>query len=58
MGKNFFDYNVGDFVHTISDNMAINADGDMLMRVGNNMAMDIETRDIHFISEWSDDDDD
>lgn len=58
MGKNFFDYDNGDFVHTISDNMAIDYDGDMLMRMGDNMAMDMETGDIHFISDWSDDDDD
>jgi len=58
MGKNFFDYDNGDFVHTISDNMAIDSDGDMLMRMGDNMAMDMETGDIHFISDWSDDDDD
>lgn len=58
MGKNFFDYDDGDFVYTISDNMAIDSDGDMLMRMGNNMAMDMETGDIHFISGWSDEDDD
>ena len=43
MGKHFFDYNEGDFLHSISDNMAINSDGDFLMRMGDNMAMDIET---------------
>lgn len=26
MGKNFFDYDDGDFVHTMSDNMAIDSD--------------------------------
>lgn len=58
MGKNYFDYDDGDFVHTISDNMAIDSDGDMLLRMGGNIAMDMETGDIHFISAWSDDDDD
>lgn len=42
MGRNFFDYDDGDFAHTISDNMA----------------MDMETGDLHFISGWSDDGDD
>ena len=37
--------------------MAIDSDGDMLMRMGDKMAMDMETGDIHFISDWSDDDD-
>ena len=33
MGKHFFDYDDGDFAHTISDNMAIDSDGDLLMRI-------------------------
>lgn len=58
MSKNFFDYDDGDFAHTISDSMAIDLDGDLLMRMGDNMAMDIETGDLHFVSGWSDDEDD
>ena len=27
MSKHFFDYDDGDFAHTISDNMAIDSDG-------------------------------
>ena len=34
MGKHFFDYDDGNFAHTISDNMAIDSDGDLLMRMG------------------------
>ena len=41
MGKHFFDYDDGNFAHTISDNMAIDSDGDLLMRMGDNMAMDM-----------------
>ena len=41
MSKRFFDYDDGDFEMTISDNMA----------------MDMDSGDIHFISGWSDDDD-
>lgn len=58
MGKHFFDYEDGDFAHTLSDNMAIDSGGDMLMRMGDNMVMDMETGDLHFISGWSNDDDD
>ena len=54
MGKHFFDFEDGDFAHSISDNMAIDSDGDLLMRMGDNMAMDMETGDLHFISGWSD----
>lgn len=42
MRKNFYDYTDGDFARTISDNMA----------------MDMKSRDIHFISRWSAEDDD
>ena len=58
MSKHFFDFEDGDFAHTISDNMAIDSDGDLLMRLGDNMAMDMDTGDIHIISSWSNDDED
>lgn len=34
MGKDFFDYDDGAFAHTISDNMAMDSDGNFLMRMG------------------------
>lgn len=37
MGKHFFDFEDGDFAYSISDNMAIDSDGDLLMRMGDNM---------------------
>lgn len=57
MGKYFWDYEDGNFVHAISDNMAVDSDGDMLMRMGDNMTMDMESGDLHFTSGWSVDDD-
>lgn len=42
MGKHFFDYDDGDFAHTISDNMA----------------MDMDSGELHIISGWPDDEDD
>lgn len=47
----------GEFTYTLSNNMAIDSDDDMLMRMGDNMAMDIETGYLHFISGWFNDDD-
>ena len=47
MGKHFFDYDDGDFAHTISDNMAMDSDGDLLMRMGDNMAMDMDSGELH-----------
>lgn len=55
MKKHFFDYKNGSFAHTISDNMAMDSEGEMLMRMGDNMAMNMSTGDLHFISGWSDD---
>lgn len=54
MRKHFFDDEDGDFAYVISDNMAIDSDDDMLMRMGDNMAM--ATGDLHFISDWPNDD--
>lgn len=54
MRKHFFDYDDGDFAHTISDNMAIDSDGDLLMRMGDNM----DSGELHIMSGWSDDEDD
>ena len=42
MSKHFFDYDDGDFAYTVSDNMA----------------MDMDSGELHFISSWDDEDDD
>ena len=57
MRRHFFDYDDGDFAHTVSDNMAIDSDGNMLMRMGNNIAMDMDSGELHIISSWEDEDD-
>lgn len=56
MSKNFFDFDDDDFGMSISDNMAVDSEGNFMMRMSDNMAMD--TGDIHFISGWSDEEDD
>ena len=58
MSKRFFDYEDSDFAMSISDNIAIDSNGDLMMRMGDNMAMDMDTGDIHLVSSWPDDDDD
>lgn len=42
MSKHFFDCDDGDFAYTVSDNMA----------------MDMDSGELHFISSWDDEDDD
>ena len=54
----FFDFEDGGFAHSISDTMAIDSDGDLLMRMGDNMVMDMDLGEIHIISGWSNDEDD
>lgn len=58
MGKNFFDYEDVNFARSISDNMAIDSDGDLLIRMGDNMAMDMDSGELHIMSGWSNDEDD
>lgn len=58
MSKNFFDFDDDDFGMSISDNMAVDSEGNFMMRMSDNMAMDMDTGDIQFISGWSDDEDD
>lgn len=49
MGKHFFDFEDSDFAHSISDNMAIDSEGDLLMRMGDNMAMDMDSGELHMV---------
>ena len=58
MSKHFFDYDDGDFAHSISDNMAMDSDGNLMMRMGDNMAMDMDSGDLHITSCWDSDEDD
>lgn len=58
MVKHFFDYEDGDFAYSISDNMAIDSDGDLLMRMGENIVMDMDSGELHIISGWYNEDDD
>jgi hypothetical protein len=52
MRKHFFDYEDGDFIHSISDDMAIDSDGNMMMRISDHLAIDMESGDLHHISSW------
>lgn len=53
-----FDYNDGAFLFHVSDNMAMDTNGDMMMRMGEGMAMNMATGEIHFTSMWSNKDED
>ena len=36
----------------------MDSDGHMMMRMGNNMALDMDSGDLHIVSGWPDDNDD
>lgn len=55
MSKPIYDYEDGDFAHIISDNMAIDSEGDKLMKISNNMVLDMDNGELHMISSWDDD---
>lgn len=52
MHRHFFDYDDGDFCFPLSDNMAIDTDGNTMMRMSNNMAMNMNSGELHSISSW------
>ena len=52
----FFDIFKGKFGFKMSDDMGMDSDGDM-MRVGDNMAMDMDSGELHMVSGWDDDND-
>lgn len=53
----FFDFFKGKFGFKMSDDMGMDSDGNMMMRVGDNMAMDMDSGELHMVSGWDDDND-
>lgn len=53
----FFDYEDGDFIHILSNNVAMDSDGHMMTRMGDSMALDIDSGELHIVSGWLDDED-
>ena len=58
MSKPIFDLEDGDFIFSTSVNLGFDSDGNMMMRMSDNMAMDMDSGDIHFTSSWDNDEDD
>ncbi len=56
--NNFFDFNTSNWGHEISDNTAIDSEGNMLFRMNDTMAMDLNSGDLHMTSTWSEEKDD
>ena len=54
----FWDFDNDDFAVSVSDDLAMDSDGDLMMRMGDNLAMDLDSGDLHLIFGWDDDEDD
>ena len=52
-----FDYDKGELIIQTSDNTGITTDGHLVTRVGDNMAMDLDSGELHITSFWNDEDD-
>ncbi len=58
MGKFLFDFTDGDPLFTLSEHMAMDCSGNMMMRLGDNMAMDMSSGNLHFVTPWKSGDED
>lgn len=50
--KPYIDFDDGDIGFPISDKYAVDSDGYMMMRLNDNMALEMDSFEIHFISSW------
>lgn len=50
MGNPIFDYDDGDFIFQTSGNMGMDSDGNLHMRMGDNMSLDLDTGELHMCS--------
>ena len=55
--KTYIDFDDGDIGFPISDKLAVDSDGNMMMRLNDNMAMEMDSLEIHFISSWPEEND-
>ena len=53
-----FDFEDGDLIFPVSRGMGIDMDGDLHIRMGDNMSMDLDTGELHITSSWNIGDDD
>lgn len=51
--KPIFDFDDCDYLLKISDKMAFDSEGNIMVRISDNMWMDMEDVDIHIVSHWN-----
>ena len=47
----------GDWIYPTGGNLGIDSNGDMVMRLSDNLAMDLDSGEIHLTTAWNDGDD-
>ena len=52
MNNPIFDLNRNEMLLSISDHLAVDHKGNMHIKIGNNMAMDLTTGTAHFTTSW------
>lgn len=57
MCNTIFDYDDEDYIYHTSGNMGFDSDGNPHLRMGNNMSMNTDAGELHFNSNWQNDDD-
>ncbi len=57
MSNPIFDFDDGGFIFPTSGNIGIDSDGDLNLRISDNMSMDLNTGELHINSGWNTDDD-
>lgn len=58
MPKPVYDYEDSDFILNTSGNIGFDSNGDMMMRISDNMAVDLDSGEMHIVSSWTTDDED
>ena len=58
MSKQILDFDDGDFIFSTSGNIGFDSDGNMIMKISDNMAMYMDSGEIHFVSSWDEEEDD
>lgn len=57
MSKQILDFDDGDLIFTTSGNIGFDSDGNMMLKMSDNMAMDMDSGEIHFVSSWDEEKD-
>ena len=55
LSKLLFDFDDGDIIFQTSGGMGMDYDGNLMLRVTEHMAMDVDSGEIHITSSWKND---